>query len=169
MRWILTLGCVKSASPKTSAGKPRILLNNQPVFMLGPLDQGYWPDGLYTPPTEAAMLYDLQVTKQLGFNMVRKHVKVEPQRWYAACDRLGLIVWQDMPNGGKPVGEKTSALAMHFGLQRDDSHERMPKAGRAEQANRKKLQGRFARNDGTSAQPSQHRRVGTVQRRLGTI
>ncbi len=129
-------GMRKVSIAKDLAGKPRILINNQPVFMLGPLDQGYWPDGLYTPPTEEAMLYDLQITKQLGFNMVRKHVKVESQRWYAACDRLGLIVWQDMPNGGKPVGEKTSALAMHFGLQRDDSRG-YQKAGREEEANRK--------------------------------
>jgi beta-galactosidase/beta-glucuronidase len=118
------------------SGQPRICLNDRPVFMLGPLDQGYWPDGLYTPPTEAAMVFDLEYTKKLGLNMVRKHVKVESLRWYAACDRLGLIVWQDMPNGGNPVNDTTSTLAMHFGLQRDDAHE-YKKAGREEEANRK--------------------------------
>lgn len=80
-------------------GPPRVLLNGRPVFMLGTLDQGFWPDGLYTPPTDAALKHDLDVTKQLGFNTVRKHVKVESRRWYAWCDRLGLLVWQDMPSG----------------------------------------------------------------------
>ncbi len=77
----------------------RIMLNSKPLFQYGPLDQGWWPDGLYTAPSDEALTYDLKITKQLGFNMVRKHVKVEPQRWYWHCDRLGLLVWQDMPNG----------------------------------------------------------------------
>ena len=80
-------------------GIPRILLNGKALFQYGPLDQGWWPDGLYTAPTDEALLHDLKVTKQLGFNMVRKHVKVEPLRWYWHCDRIGLLVWQDMPNG----------------------------------------------------------------------
>ena len=80
-------------------GMLRILLNGKPTFMFGPLDQGWWPDGLYTAPTDAALVSDLEVTKRLGFNMVRKHVKVEPARWYHHCDRLGLLVWQDMPSG----------------------------------------------------------------------
>ena len=75
--------------------------------MLGPLDQGWWPDGLYTAPTDEALLYDLEITKQLGFNMVRKHVKVEPERWYYHADRLGLLVWQDMPNGDQHI-ERTA-------------------------------------------------------------
>lgn len=82
-------------------GQTRILLNGEPVFQLGLLDQGYWPDGLYTAPTDEALRYDLEVTKRMGFNMVRKHVKVEPARWYHWCDRIGLLVWQDMPNGGE--------------------------------------------------------------------
>ncbi|UCG00780.1 MAG: beta-galactosidase [Candidatus Heimdallarchaeota archaeon] len=81
-------------------GIPRILLNNQQIFQFGPLDQGYWPDGLYTAPTDEALRYDIEVTKDLGFNMTRKHVKVEPARWYHWCDKMGLLVWQDMPNGG---------------------------------------------------------------------
>lgn len=80
-------------------GIPRIHLNDAPLFQYGTLDQGWWPDGLYTAPSDEALLYDLQVTQRLGFNMVRKHVKVEPQRWYWHCDKLGLLVWQDMPNG----------------------------------------------------------------------
>jgi beta-galactosidase/beta-glucuronidase len=80
-------------------GTARMMLNNRPLFQLGPLDQGWWPDGLYTPPSEAAMANDLDVLKKLGFNMLRKHVKVEPARYYYLCDRLGLLVWQDMPSG----------------------------------------------------------------------
>lgn len=77
----------------------RFALNNEPVFLYGPLDQGWWPDGLYTAPTDEALAYDIQKTKDLGFNMIRKHVKVEPDRWYYHCDRLGIVVWQDMPSG----------------------------------------------------------------------
>nr|WP_201784495.1 PA14 domain-containing protein [Nonomuraea pusilla] len=76
----------------------RMLLNGRPVFQLGPLDQGFWPDGIYTAPTDEALRYDLEQTKALGFNAVRKHVKVEPDRWYYHADRLGLLVWQDMPS-----------------------------------------------------------------------
>ena len=81
-------------------GIPRILLNGEPLFQFGLLDQGWWPDGLYTAPSDEALRYDLEITKKLGFNMVRKHVKVEPLRWYYHCDRMGLLVWQDMPSGG---------------------------------------------------------------------
>ncbi len=86
-------------------GSTRLMLNGEPLFMFGPLDQGWWPDGLYTAPTDAALQYDIEVTKSLGFNMARKHVKVEPARWYYHCDRLGLIVWQDMPNGNLRRGQ----------------------------------------------------------------
>ena len=82
-------------------GIVRLTLNGLPIFQFGPLDQGWWPDGLYTAPTDEALAYDIQVTKDLGFNMIRKHVKVEPARWYYHCDRLGMIVWQDMPSGGR--------------------------------------------------------------------
>jgi hypothetical protein len=83
---------------KDDKGIPRMMLNNKPLFQIGPLDQGWWPDGLYTPPTEEAMIYDLKVLKDLGMNMLRKHIKVEPARYYHACDKLGLLVWQDMPS-----------------------------------------------------------------------
>ncbi len=82
---------------------PRVCLNHEPVFQKGVLDQGYWPDGLLTAPSDAAMIFDLREMKKTGFNMVRKHVKIEPDRWYYHCDRLGLIVWQDIVNGGGPV------------------------------------------------------------------
>ena len=67
------------------------------------MDQGWWPDGLLTPPSDAAMRYDIEITKAMGFNMIRKHVKIEPDRWYYHCDHLGILVWQDMPSGGKMV------------------------------------------------------------------
>jgi hypothetical protein len=86
-------------------GVTRILLNDQPYFQVGPLDQGFWPDGLYTAPSDEALRYDLEMTKELGFNMTRKHVKVEPARWYYWCDKLGLLVWQDMPSGDASVGQ----------------------------------------------------------------
>ncbi|EOZ91493.1 Beta-galactosidase [Indibacter alkaliphilus LW1] len=82
-----------------SNGNQRMLLNNKFVFQYGPLDQGWWPDGLYTAPTEEALVFDIVKTKEMGFNMIRKHVKVEPARWYYHCDKMGMLVWQDMPNG----------------------------------------------------------------------
>ena len=85
---------------KGQNGITRLQLNNKDYFQFGPLDQGWWPDGLYTAPTDEALVYDLKKTKDFGYNMVRKHVKVESARWYTHCDQLGLIVWQDMPNGG---------------------------------------------------------------------
>ena len=87
-------------------GIVRLTLNGRPIFHFGPLDQGWWPDGLYTAPTDEALVYDIEKTKELGFNMIRKHVKVEPARWYYHCDRLGMIVWQDMPSGGRGPGWK---------------------------------------------------------------
>lgn len=79
---------------------PRICLNHQPIFMNGVLDQGYWPDGLYTAPSDEALIYDIKMMKELGFNTIRKHIKIEAARWYYHCDRLGMIVWQDMVNSG---------------------------------------------------------------------
>ncbi|HUC79261.1 MAG TPA: glycoside hydrolase family 2 TIM barrel-domain containing protein, partial [Flavisolibacter sp.] len=81
------------------AGIQRMLLNNQFVFQYGPLDQGWWPDGLYTAPTDEALKFDIVKTKEMGFNMIRKHVKTEPARWYTYCDQMGILVWQDMPSG----------------------------------------------------------------------
>ena len=82
-------------------GYARLFLNNEPYFQKGLLDQGYWSDGGLTPPTDEAMIYDIQKMKDLGFNMLRKHIKVEPARWYYHCDRIGMLVWQDMISGGQ--------------------------------------------------------------------
>ncbi len=93
---------MRKISIERDGGKiPRMYLNNRPYFQKGVLDQGYWPEGLYTPPCDEAMVYDIRVMKSLGFNMLRKHLKIEPQRWYYHCDRLGMLVWQDMVNGGR--------------------------------------------------------------------
>lgn len=90
----------KFSVEKDEKGVPRLFLNNKPYFHNGVLDQGYWPDGLYTAPTDEAMIYDISTAKAMGFNMLRKHIKVEPLRWYYHCDRYGMLVWQDMPCGG---------------------------------------------------------------------
>ncbi len=89
----------KISMAKDKHGIQRMMLNNEFVFQYGPLDQGWWPDGLYTAPTDEALRFDIEKTKSLGFNMIRKHVKVEPARWYYHCDKLGMLVWQDMPSG----------------------------------------------------------------------
>lgn len=89
----------KVSIKKDQNGIVRLQLNNKDCFHFGPLDQGWWPDGLYTAPTDEALVYDIQKTKDFGYNMIRKHVKVEPARWYTHCDKIGILVWQDMPNG----------------------------------------------------------------------
>ena len=88
---------------KDEAGRDRLLLNGVPYFFHGVLDQGYWPESLMTAPSDQAMIFDITQMKELGFNMLRKHVKIEPARWYWHCDRIGMVVWQDMVNGGGPV------------------------------------------------------------------
>jgi Glycosyl hydrolases family 2, sugar binding domain/Glycosyl hydrolases family 2, TIM barrel domain/Glycosyl hydrolases family 2 len=89
---------MRKISLGNDGGYQKLMLNNKFLFQYGPLDQGYWPDGLYTAPTDAALRSDIEMIKKLGFNMVRKHIKVEPYRWYYWCDKLGLLVWQDMPS-----------------------------------------------------------------------
>lgn len=88
----------KVSAAKDDKGVLRLMLNNKPLFQYGPLDQGWWPDGLLTPPSDEAMKYDLEVLKKVGMNMLRKHIKVEPSRYYYHCDKMGLLVWQDMPS-----------------------------------------------------------------------
>ena len=95
----------KYSTARDADGIMRLQLNNKDIFHFGPLDQGWWPDGLYTAPTDEALLYDIRFTKQLGFNMIRKHIKVEPERWYWHCDREGILVWQDMPSGDMSTGK----------------------------------------------------------------
>ncbi len=106
---------------KDEQGHWRMQLNNRTLFQYGPLDQGWWPDGLYTAPTDEALRFDIQKTKDLGFNMIRKHVKVEPARWYYHCDRLGMLVWQDMPSGD--MGNEWEPREFMGGTDRDRTEE----------------------------------------------
>ena len=100
-------------------GQPWIMLNNKPSFHYGALDQGYWPDGLYTAPTDEALKYDMEILQKLGMNLSRKHIKIEPSRWYYHCDKMGILVWQDIPNPGfgkegKIIGEENLDLRENF-------------------------------------------------------
>ncbi len=104
-----------------NSGMPRLMLNNKPYFMNGLLDQGYYPDGFLTPPSNEAMEFDVKSVKNLGFNMLRKHIKIEPMLWYHYCDVNGIIVWQDMINGGGNYGLEVSAVPF-VGINLDDSN-----------------------------------------------
>ena len=105
---------MRSISMGKIDGVLRPLLNGEFIFHIGLLDQGYWPDGIFTAPTDKALLYDIELAKRAGFNVIRKHIKVEPQRWYYHCDRLGLMVWQDMPNLWEPDGKDSVAVRQQF-------------------------------------------------------
>lgn len=130
----------KFSVEKDEKGIPRICLNGKVHFQNGVLDQGYWPDGLYTAPSDEAMIFDITEMKKSGFNMVRKHIKIEPQRWYWHCDRFGLIVWQDMVNGGEAYRywfvTYLATVMSWRGITIKDTHPwllaRRDKAGRAE-------------------------------------
>ncbi len=102
-------------------GRPCLMLNGKPYFHSGVLDQGYWPDGLYTAPSDEAMIYDIELMKSMGFNMLRKHIKIEPMRWYYHCDRLGMLVWQDMINGGGTYNALTITAPLITGRHRKDN------------------------------------------------
>ncbi len=110
-------------------GYQRLFLNNRPYFHNGLLDQGYWSDGLLTPPADQAMVYDILKMKELGFNMLRKHIKIEPLRWYYHCDRLGLLVWQDMINGGEKYNLSTVAILPFLGVKLKDGQKNYRKFG----------------------------------------
>lgn len=125
----------KFSRAKDQNGYWRMTLNNEFIFMYGLLDQGYFPDGLYTPPSEEAMLFDIEYTKKIGCNVIRKHIKVEPLRWYAACDRMGIIVWQDMVNGGRTTKDMVVMFSFTSGIHRYDQH-RFKRFGRQDPQNR---------------------------------
>jgi hypothetical protein len=111
----------KCSIEQDAQGAPRLCLNNKPYFHTGVLDQGYWPDGLYTAPSDEAMVYDIELMKSLGFNTLRKHIKIEPLRWYYHCDRIGMLVWQDMVNGGGRYGAGAISLPLVLGNAHPDS------------------------------------------------
>ncbi|WP_296700682.1 glycoside hydrolase family 2 protein [Algoriphagus sp.] len=104
-------------------GIQRMKLNGKILFQYGPLDQGWWPDGLYTAPSDEAMVFDIAKTQEMGFNMIRKHVKVEPARWYYACDKMGMLVWQDMPSGDMGNGWEMKLAVLGSGTDRDRTPE----------------------------------------------
>lgn len=115
-------GMRKFSIDKDKNGIPRLFLNNIPYFQKGLLDQGYWCESLLTPPTDEAMIYDIKKIKDLGFNMLRKHIKVEPARWYYHCDRIGVIVWQDMVSGGKYIGNILAGVLPNLNISVKDNH-----------------------------------------------
>ena len=137
---------MRSISLGRVGGAVRILLNGHFVFQSGALDQGYWPDGVYTAPTDAALRFDIEAAKRLGYDMLRMHVKVEPDRWYYWADKLGMLVWQDMPN--LPIA----------GAARADCGRARPSSAASSSAIVTQL--RIASVD---------RRVGAVQRGLGPV
>ena len=118
-------------------GKKVLALNDKPIFMSGVLDQGYWSDGLYTPASDEAMVYDIQKMKDCGFNMLRKHIKIEPLRWYYHCDRLGMLVWQDMVSGGSRLDPMVIQVLPFLGINlRDGKYARF---GREDPAGREQF------------------------------
>ena len=119
-------------------GRQVLALNNAPYFQTGLLDQGYWSDGLYTPPSDEAMVYDIRTMKELGFNMLRKHIKLEPLRWYYHCDRLGMLVWQDMVSGFESFDPLYTQVLPFIGVQLKDTPSR--RFGRAGEAGRRQYE-----------------------------
>jgi len=116
---------------KDKDGFPRLSLNGEIIFHNGLLDQGYWSDGMLTPPADEAMIWEIEELKKLGFNMLRKHIKIEPLRWYYHCDRLGMLVWQDFVSGGGPYGEMVTRYLPFIGIHLKNDHDN-PGFGRAD-------------------------------------
>lgn len=125
-------GMRKFSIVKDSTGIPRLALNNKPYFQRGLLDQGYWPESQLTPPSDEAMIFDIQKMKELGYNMLRKHIKAEPLRWYYHCDRLGMLVWQDMISGGQYIGNILAGVLPNINIHVKDNKYRAFKRGKPE-------------------------------------
>ena len=148
-------------------GHPRLLLNGEPMVHVGVLDQGYWPDGLLTPPSDAAMVHDIETMKDLGFTMLRKHVKIEPLRWYAHCDRLGMLVWQDMVNGGGSYRHLLTRMpATQEGAGQRQMARTLPPQGRRRP---RRVPPRGPRDRRSAAQRRVAGRLDPVQRGLGPV
>ena len=146
-------GIRKVGQAQDKDGHLRFTLNGKPIFHFGPLDQGWWPDGLLTPPSDEAMRYDIEYLKAAGFNMIRKHIKVEPRRYYHHCDRLGMLVWQDQVSGGaNPAWTR---------LKPDPKDAAWTDADHAQFLARARGHDRYARPI------PEHRGLGPVQRSLG--
>lgn len=130
----------KCAVAPDAEGIPRLTLNNKPYFQTGVLDQGYWPEGLYTAPSDEAMISDIEQMKALGFNMLRKHIKIEPLRFYYHCDRLGMLVWQDMVNGGDVYRPRIVTLPLVTGIHLSDGKRSYRRMAREDVAGREEYQ-----------------------------
>lgn len=124
-------GMRKFSVGKDGQGQSRLMLNNKPYFHTGVLDQGYWSDGMLTAPTDEAMVFDIQMLKDMGFNMIRKHIKIEPLRWYYHCDKIGMLVWQDMINGGGSYNPFCIAILPFLNIMIDDKYHRFFGRGNA--------------------------------------
>ncbi len=152
-------------------GVLRFCLNGKPILLNGLLDQGYWPQGLYTPPSDAAVERELSEVKALGFNLLRKHAKIEPERWYYHCDRLGLVVWQDMVNGGSRYNLWFVTYLTNVLQPLAAPPARCRAALGPAEPRKRKQPGRIppgaGSHGGGAALPSLHRLLGTLQRRLG--
>ncbi len=129
-------GMRKFGTGKDKNGIQRLMLNNKPYFHKGVLDQGYWSDGKLTPPSDEACIYDIQMLKDMGFNMIRKHIKIEPLRWYYHCDRIGMLVWQDMVNGGSNYNMLCIGILPFIGLEFKDTRHRRFFARESEEGRR---------------------------------
>ncbi len=125
-------GMRKFSMVKDSKGILRLALNNEPYFQKGLLDQGYWPESQLTPPTDEAMIFDIQKMKDLGYNMLRKHIKVEPLRWYYHCDKIGMLVWQDMVSGGEYIGQILAGVLPNINVHVKDNMYNSFKRGKPE-------------------------------------
>ncbi|MEE1011669.1 MAG: glycoside hydrolase family 2 TIM barrel-domain containing protein, partial [Acutalibacteraceae bacterium] len=117
---------------KDNNGNPRLALNNEPYFKKGLLDKGYWPESQLTPPCEEAIIFDIAEMRRLGFNMLRKHIKTEPLRWYYHCDRLGMLVWQDMVSGGQYIGNTLAGTLPNLSIHVKDNKYKSFKRGEPE-------------------------------------
>ena len=129
-------GMRKFSLGKDENGLPRLMLNNKVYFHKGLLDQGYWPDGLLTAPSDEAFVYDIKTMKAMGFNMLRKHIKIEPMRWYYHCDKEGMLVWQDMINGGRRYDFKVIGILPFIGKKIDDGPKNYKNFGREDEIGR---------------------------------
>ncbi len=125
-------GMRKYSIMKDDKGIPRLALNNKPYFQKGLLDQGYWPESQLTPPSDEAMIFDIEKMKEVGFNMLRKHIKAEPLRWYYHCDRLGMLVWQDMISGGQYIGNILAGVFPNLNIHVKDNIYKSFKRGKPE-------------------------------------
>ena len=148
-------------------GVPRLFLNGAPYFHNALLDQGYWSDGLLTAPSDEALVYDIELAKSMGFNALRKHIKLEPLRWYYHCDRLGMLVWQDMPNGGTAYRAPAVTWAARHRRAREGRPLRLPRQKRPRKP--RAVPRGAARDAQRARQLPLHRHVGPLQRGLGSV